>query len=727
MASVVSSSVERTNEMRTATHRPLRSSIAVALGLAGATALAAVGVGASLPATTTAGSGIAMPSARLTNAALSSTDSTITKTGTVDGAAYEVQVPQNFNGTVLLYSHGYVFDGAPDPTPIDASDPVSQAILLQQGYALAGSSYSEQGWAVKAALKDQIATLNVAKRYIARHATAPVSSVIPWGVSMGGDVTAGLIQQNIGSFSGAMLACGVDGGAVPIWNQQLTALFAFKQLIDPSLHVVNLPSTTVAEAELGQAIQATAEAAKTPVGQARLGLVAALGDIPGWFWNGSITAQPAATNVAAEITDQIEWLETTDLPFSFLGREDLEAKAGGNPSWTTGIQYASLLKQSIDASEVKALYAAIPSSDGVSLASDLATLQKAPQITADPSAVTYLQSAIDINGETGDIPILTMHTIGDGLVSPQNETAYKDALDAAGNGNNLAQVFVDTAGHCEFNPAELVAGIETVSARIHTGIWDPTPANLNTLADAIVTEVPQAKDVSVTTYSPTDPLSSTSTPEPDPPAFVSYHPGQLLRPYRQGYTVTTASGALSYHDSPPRGSLDSSAADGPIVGIASTPAGNGYWLVSATGKVATLGSAKFYGQLPAMNRAHPGMPGMPVPPGPSANIVGIAATPNGHGYWLTSASGKVYNFGSAKFYGQLPAMNRAHPGMPGMLVPPGPSANIVGIAATPYGAGYWLFAANGAVYPFGGAPTYPTTATGGSGPVSGAITAATIG
>ena len=546
-------------------------------------------------------------------------------------------------------------------------------------------------------------------------------------------MTAGPVQQNIGTFSGALIACGVDGGgAVPIWNQQLTALFAFKELIDPSLKIVDLSSTAVAETELEDALGALQTAETTPAGQARLSLVAALGDIPGWFWNGQITSQPTATDLSTQLTDQIEWLATTDLPFSFLGREDLEAKAGGNPSWTTGVQYASVLNKSVDAAEVQALYSAIPpASTGVSLAGDLATLQNAPQISADPSAVTYLQNAIDINGETGDIPILTMHTIGDGLVSPQNETAYKDAVDAAGNGNNLAQVYVNNAGHCEFNPAELVAGIDTVHARIATGSWNPTPSNLNTLANTIVDAVPQADDVSVTTYSPSNPLSSTSTPERHAPDFVSYSPGAPLRPYQQGYTTTSPRGQLSYHASSPRGSLPPGSSTTPIIGIAATPAGNGYWLVNTSGQVFTRGSAKFYGQVASATPNPPGHQGGPLMPGgplSPASIVGIAATPGGHGYWLVSSTGKVYNFGSAKFYGQVAATmpNPGHPGSPLMPGAPMPPASIVGIAATPYGAGYWVFGANGAVYSFGGAPTYPAMATS-PGPSTTPVTAATIG
>lgn len=79
--------------------------------------------------------------------------------GAINGANYLIQVPANWNGTLLLYSHGYVFPGNP-LTPHDASDPLTGGALLQQGYALSGSSYSQNGWALQQAFHDQFALLD---------------------------------------------------------------------------------------------------------------------------------------------------------------------------------------------------------------------------------------------------------------------------------------------------------------------------------------------------------------------------------------------------------------------------------------------------------------------------------------------------------------------------------------------------------------------------------------
>src|ERR1700746_3079812 len=75
-----------------------------------------------------------------------------------DGATYLIEVPANWNGTLFLYSHGYVVPGAPNPAS-DVGDPVTRLFMLANGYALAGSSYATTGWAIHEALLDQIAVL----------------------------------------------------------------------------------------------------------------------------------------------------------------------------------------------------------------------------------------------------------------------------------------------------------------------------------------------------------------------------------------------------------------------------------------------------------------------------------------------------------------------------------------------------------------------------------------
>src|SRR3954453_7666090 len=74
-----------------------------------------------------------------------------TLTGKIGTADYRIQVPDPWNGTLVLYSHEYIVPGQPNPAS-EVSDPVTGIALLSRGYALAGTSYSGTGWAVEQAL-----------------------------------------------------------------------------------------------------------------------------------------------------------------------------------------------------------------------------------------------------------------------------------------------------------------------------------------------------------------------------------------------------------------------------------------------------------------------------------------------------------------------------------------------------------------------------------------------
>src|SRR5438045_9344711 len=97
---------------------------------------------------------------------------------------------------------------------------------------------------------------------------------------MGGRSTGGLVQYYPARFSGAVPLCGVLAGSVVVWNQWLDSAFAFNTLLaSGQLEVVNItdPNANIANAET-----VLNDAQATPEGQARIALVAALVDSPGW-------------------------------------------------------------------------------------------------------------------------------------------------------------------------------------------------------------------------------------------------------------------------------------------------------------------------------------------------------------------------------------------------------------------------------------------------------------
>jgi pimeloyl-ACP methyl ester carboxylesterase len=410
-----------------------------------------------------------------------------------DGATYLIEVPSPWNGTLLLYSHGYVVPGLPNPA-LDAGDPGTHDFLLASGFALAGSSYATTGWAVEQALPDQIAVLDAFQTMV-----GTPSRTIAWGHSLGGMITAGLIQKYPDRFDAALPMCGVLSGGVATWNQALDSAFAFNTLIaGDSLQVVNItnPGGNLLSAET---FLAAAQA--TPQGQARLALVFALGDTPGWFDPAS--PEPARHNFAAQETNQFLWASQVDFPFAFALRAELEFRAGGNPSWNRGVNYRRQLAHSVDHDEVVALY----KQAGLNLDADLDALNDADRIAANPSSVAYLEQNIIYNGDI-DVPVLTMHTTGDGLVSNQNESAYADVVREDGHNRLLRRTFVHRAGHCTFTPAETLTALFNLTQRLDTGKWpDLDPTLLNAEAATL------------------GPLNIA------PASFLRFEPAEFLRPF----------------------------------------------------------------------------------------------------------------------------------------------------------------------------------------------------
>jgi pimeloyl-ACP methyl ester carboxylesterase len=375
--------------------------------------------------------------------------------------------------------------------------------LLSQGYALAGSAYKSTGWAVHEALDDQIALLD----YFDKTYRTP-GHTIAWGHSLGGMITAGLVQRHADRFAGALPMCGVLAGGVAVWNVGLDAGFVFKTLLAPNsglqlVHITN-PSANI---QLAETILAGAQT--TAAGRAKLALAAAVGDLPGWF--SPLTPEPAASDFNTREANQFLWNQQVDFPFGFGFRAELEARAGGNPSWNTGVNYRKQLDLSINKDEVTALYAAA----GLSLDADLATLAATPRISADRSAVGYLTQNIVFNGEIGDVPVLTLHTTGDGLVLNQDEQAYASIVDER---QLLRETFVHRAGHCTFTPAETITAFNALLHRINHERWSELePEDLNAAATAL------GPGFNV--------LLSAQGAAPMSPAYLEFKPTKFPRPF----------------------------------------------------------------------------------------------------------------------------------------------------------------------------------------------------
>jgi uncharacterized protein YkwD len=150
-------------------------------------------------------------------------------------------------------------------------------------------------------------------------------------------------------------------------------------------------------------------------------------------------------------------------------------------------------------------------------------------------------------------------------------------------------------------------------------------------------------------------------------------------PTGKGYWLAASDGGIfSYGDAMYHGGEGGVRLNKPIVGIAATPTGKGYWLVATDGGIFTFGDAHFYGSEGGVRLNKP--------------IVGMTTTVSGHGYWLVASDGGIFTFGDAHFYGSEGGTPLNKP--------------IVGMSATASHHGYWLVASDGGIFTHGDAHFY---------------------
>jgi peptidoglycan hydrolase-like protein with peptidoglycan-binding domain len=142
-----------------------------------------------------------------------------------------------------------------------------------------------------------------------------------------------------------------------------------------------------------------------------------------------------------------------------------------------------------------------------------------------------------------------------------------------------------------------------------------------------------------------------------------------------GYWLVADDGGVFGFGAPFFGSAAAYAHSTPVVAMAATPDGGGYWIVTEDGALFSFGSAQYYGNLVGIRL--------------NAPITDIIATADGKGYWLIAEDGGVFSFGSARFFGSTGGMRL--------------NAPVVSMAPTPDGNGYWLIAKDGGVFSYGSA------------------------
>ncbi|GAB2674243.1 hypothetical protein [Thalassiella azotivora] len=403
-------------------------------------------------------------------------------TGEIDGAPYEILLPETWNGTLLLYSHGYRQAEAAPPTFSEPSREPEPApgwssgttevgdALLEQGYALAGSAYASNGWAVE----DGVEAGEALHEFFVENVGTP-DRVYVWGDSLGGLITQLLAERNPDWVTAAAPLCGVMAGPNANLDLGLDVAYAVRTLLLPDMRLTGFSSWQEAT-EQWQAAYDAVLAAGTDVqaGVPKLLAISAVVDGP------TATGTYDGSTVESGVRARAEGILTA-LGFATYGRYDIEQRFGGNPSANDDVDYAARL----DAEE----RALIDTVGGARTADALAAaLEGGQRVEADAGA---RQRFADSGTPTGAVqdPTITMHTAADPLVVVQNQSVFEDRVAAnPDRTGDLVQLFTVApptfdaeqgapygAGHCNFSLDERVGVVDLLDRWAREGVY-PAPA-----------------------------------------------------------------------------------------------------------------------------------------------------------------------------------------------------------------------------------------------------------
>ena len=326
------------------------------------------------------------------------------------GSVYRLVRPSNWNGILVLYAHGYVSKVAPVAIPPDAQLVVS--LLAPQGFAVAVSSFSENGWDVKDGTQRTHQLLGLFTSKFGNPAR-----VYAAGASMGGLIAIRLIESWPNEFAGVLPACAVAGGLGRQEDYMLNVRVLF-DLFYPGV----LPGSAV----------------DVPPG------IDVLQDI----------VNPAVTAMTANPTGAFAIASITQTPVPFASGPELLQSI------------ATALGGAAGYPEILGLTHGQPYFDN--MATHYTGALPAPTLAFINAAVQRFsgspagRNSIDHNyTPTGDlrIPALTLSTFRDPVVPGLHSTVYGQEVAAMGDANRLVQRSVQGSaggyGHCTFTPQEL--------------------------------------------------------------------------------------------------------------------------------------------------------------------------------------------------------------------------------------------------------------------------------
>jgi hypothetical protein len=341
--------------------------------------------------------------------------------GVHGGAGYRIEVPENWNGELVLYAHGFRGGGL----ELTVSNPPIRAYLVAHGYAWAASSYATNGYDVTQGVKD---THDLGTLF--NGLVAHPSRVYFTGTSMGGHITGVAIEQYPNAYDGAMPMCGVMG------DNKLFDYFVENHLAAHVLAGLDVPfpfpagyATTIVP-QLRTAFGSPYPSTLTPLGEKFAGVVENLsgGDRPMF--------EPA---------------------FRFSG-------TGGNFLLAQGVGSAAGTRTNLET-----VYQI--DNDPAMSAEEFALNAEILRLELDPQA-RHKQGLAGVPSIAGTfrMPVLSLHTLGDLFVPFSMEQIYARRAIENGVADRLVTRAIRDVNHCGFNTAEMERGFADLVNWVENGV-----------------------------------------------------------------------------------------------------------------------------------------------------------------------------------------------------------------------------------------------------------------
>ena len=379
---------------------------------------------------------------------------TLDLSGEINGAPYRIRVPEVWNGTLLIFAHGYR-DKADHPGEIDnrnadvAPSAALEAPLLAQGFALAGSAYKDNGWAIEDAIQD---TKNLAVFF--RDNVAPPQRTIIVAASFGTFVGFKSMEQFGGIYDGALCLCGAGAGATRLWDSGVPLYLGYDV-------VFGIPPSWGTVGEVRNDIDFDTEVLAKLVPE-----LSNIANFPKFEFLRLVARNPGRGINPPPPPAFFPGWAVTDFFFLTEARAELQRRAGG--------PFVQNLDQNYTLTTTEKAYLA-----GIGLPTPvvdawLAQMNARRNIEADTAARNYVRNNTDFNGKIRH-PILTVHNIIDPLLVVANESAYAELNAAKGKEDLLFQTYTTGVGHCNLTGPQILTAIGSIDSWVRTGVR-PTPA-----------------------------------------------------------------------------------------------------------------------------------------------------------------------------------------------------------------------------------------------------------